>query len=318
METTNYERQGGDSDLDQKNKFIDHESHNQKIIYDQQISQQNFHQKSSPSLPTPNYSSQIQCMHEEILQLRAQIALLQSELACRDYQHEKEKITEDEYQNCECKNEENENDKSNYTSDDLCETADIFDVVKLQQPKSISPYPDQNLNQLNEFANLSISESHKANLSHMQSQLKNHSVNKSLNHNFELPIPKVAERVKLKRAMEEDMIAPNELSSKEVFMKQNILEKKTHDNFFFFLKIYTTEIAEHLVSQFMPPERDASSPFALQNEVVRLQRRAEHLKLQNSVLTLTLSESKQHCNHLYLLCGKYESNAVALQVRFHF
>jgi hypothetical protein len=28
---------------------------------------------------------------------------------------------------------------------------------------------------------------------------------------------------------------------------------------------------------------------------------------------LTLVESKQHCNHLYLLCGKYESNAVALQ-----
>lgn len=50
----------------------------------------------------------------------------------------------------------------------------------------------------------------------------------------------------------------------------------------------------------------------IQSEIQRLHRRIEHLKLQNSVLTLTLTESKQHCNHLYLLCGKYESNAIAL------
>lgn len=82
-------------------------------------------------------------------------------------------------------------------------------------------------------------------------------------------------------------------------------------------QIFTTEIAEHLVSQFMHPERDVSTIQDLQNEVFRLHRRVEHLKLQNSVLTLTLSESKQHCDHLYLLCGKYESNAVALQVQIN-
>lgn len=85
-------------------------------------------------------------------------------------------------------------------------------------------------------------------------------------------------------------------------------------NKFYIQQIFTTEVAEHLVSQFMHPERDVSTIQDLQNEVFRLQRRVEHLKLQNSVLTLTLSESKQHCDHLYLLCGKYESNAVALQV----
>lgn len=67
------------------------------------------------------------------------------------------------------------------------------------------------------------------------------------------------------------------------------------------------------MSEFMQPERDEVSPVGLQNEVSRLLRRVEHLKLQNSVLSLTLAESKQHCNHLYLLCGKYESNAVGLQ-----
>jgi hypothetical protein len=55
-------------------------------------------------------------------------------------------------------------------------------------------------------------------------------------------------------------------------------------------------------------ERDAAV-----DETYRLCRHIEHLKIQNSVLSLNLTESKQHCNHLYLLCGKYESNAVALQ-----
>ena len=121
MGTANNEH-NQESDLEQKV---------QKIFYEQR------QLKSSPSLPTPNYSSQIQCMQEEILHLRAQIALLQSELACRDYTNEK--ITENECddQNCtDCKNDENE--KSNYTSDDLCETADIFDVVQQQQPPVVS------------------------------------------------------------------------------------------------------------------------------------------------------------------------------------
>lgn len=56
-----------------------------------------------------------------------------------------------------------------------------------------------------------------------------------------------------------------------------------------------------------------ASTNELQSEIQRLHRRIEHLKLQNSVISLTLQESKQHCNHLYLLCGKYESNALALQ-----
>lgn len=63
----------------------------------------------------------------------------------------------------------------------------------------------------------------------------------------------------------------------------------------------------------MQSETNMASTNELQSEIQRLQRRIEHLKLQNSVITLTLQESKQHCNQLYLLCGKYESNALALQ-----
>lgn len=208
METANYD-QNEESDIEQKVKahLIDQDLQNPKIFYDHHHNQQ---QKSSPSLPTPNYSSQIQCMQEEILHLRSQIALLQSELACRDYTHGK--VTEDECddQNCtDCKNEDNENDKSNYTSDDLCETADIFDVVQQQQPASAASAQEQ----LNELSRLSISQCRKA-TSPKQTQLRSGGF-KPMTNSFELPVTKVAERVKLKRTME-DHIMGSELTSKDV------------------------------------------------------------------------------------------------------
>ena len=206
METANYD-QNEESDMEQKMKahLLEQGVQGQSIFYEQH--HQNQQQKSSPSLPTPNYSSQIQCMQEEILHLRAQIALLQSELACRDYTHGK--VTEDECddQNCtDCKNEENENDKSNYTSDDLCETADIFDVVQQQQPAPTAS---------DEFARLSITQCRKTS-SPGQTQMRCSSFKPSTN-SFEMPIPKVAERVKLKRTMEDNHhIKGNELTSKDV------------------------------------------------------------------------------------------------------
>lgn len=211
METANYDQNDEQSDIEQKVKahLLEQDFQSQKIFYEKQHHQHQ-QQKSSPSLPTPNYSSQIQCMQEEILHLRAQIALLQSELACRDYTHGK--VTEDECddQNCtDCKNEENENDKSNYTSDDLCETADIFDVVQQQQPASAHE-------QLNEFSRLSISQCRKASTSPKQTQMRCSSFKPSSN-NFEMPVSKVAERVKLKRTMEDNHhIMGNELTSKDV------------------------------------------------------------------------------------------------------
>ena len=52
--------------------------------------QQNLQQKltSPSSLPTNNYPAQIQGLQEEILHLRSTVALLQSELACRDQEVE--------------------------------------------------------------------------------------------------------------------------------------------------------------------------------------------------------------------------------------
>lgn len=76
-------------------------------------------------------------------------------------------------------------------------------------------------------------------------------------------------------------------------------------------------IVEHLVSDLKLNSHSLMEAFAepsqLNHELHRLQRKIEHLKVQNTVLSLTLDESKEHCEHLYLLCGKYESNAIALQ-----
>ena len=49
-------------------------------------------------------------------------------------------------------------------------------------------------------------------------------------------------------------------------------------------------------------------------EVERLNAKIDHLKAQNDVLSITLSESKSHCDHLSILMGKYESNSSALQL----
>lgn len=215
MEIGNYEHnEESDVELKVKAHILEQDMQHQKIFYEQPLPQQ----KSSPSLPTPNYSSQIQCMQEEILHLRAQIALLQSELACRDYTHEK--VTDCDDQNCtDCKNEENENDKSNYTSDDLCETADIFDVVQQQQPPANSTLSAQD--HLNEFSRLSISQCrNNSATSPKQTQLRS---KPSPSGGFEMPVPKIAERVKLKRTMEDNHhITGNELTSKDVSFAMKI------------------------------------------------------------------------------------------------
>ena len=49
-------------------------------------------------------------------------------------------------------------------------------------------------------------------------------------------------------------------------------------------------------------------------EMERLSSRIEHLKSQNEVMTLTLTESKNHCDNLTVLIGKYESNHTAQQI----
>lgn len=207
MEATNYDQQE-ESDLEQqkRDKSLDHGYKHIFEIQNQMSQQHNI--KSSPMVAS-NYSSQVQCMQEEILQLRAQVALLQSELACREYSIDKVKVPDDRKYDTEWKNED-ENDKSNYTSDDLCETADIFDVIKQQENQSLSSsFPPEH--QLKEFSQLSISK-----IPSNQSQINSINVLKSAHSTADAPVPKIAERVKLKRTNEDSFISTNELTDKDV------------------------------------------------------------------------------------------------------
>ncbi|EDV43061.2 uncharacterized protein Dana_GF16706, isoform A [Drosophila ananassae] len=105
-------------------------------------------------------------------------------------------------------------------------------------------------------------------------------------------VPKMAERVKLRCASKNE-------SSEDPPDNEHI------------------NLVEHLVGELKEQNMFMESfiePLYLSKELERLQRRVEHLEMRNTMLALTLDECKEHTDHLYLLCGKYESNAVALQV----
>lgn len=237
---------------------------------------------------------QLQAMHEEILYLRSHMALLQNKLAAfqDDIGDDEPNIDVDLLENLPLSPKE----RSNYTSDDLCETTEIF-----ESPANDAIDTPNRENDDDEFVRHLIAKKTKTNKIALQ-PLKGVSVPvqlygslSSLNgHNLQqkslstdMPVSKMAERVRLRRTVEEPHITGPDIMS---------------------TGICTTEIAEHLVSGLLPDV----PVHQLQNEVERLQRRIEHLRVQNTVLSISLSENKTHCEHLYLLCGKYESNAVAL------
>ncbi|XP_030558994.1 colorectal mutant cancer protein isoform X1 [Drosophila novamexicana] len=185
---------------------------------------------------------QLEALQEEVLHLRAQIALLQAEMSTKD---KDSAVVEDQpnviYFACELEANENGN--------------------------NCGPN-DQRLNDLN--ACVSVTSPQKC--------------------------VKMAERVKLRCASKNEakVEAPPENDSQTVISNEEI------------------NLVEHLVCKQNSLMDSFMAP--LQVELERLQRKMEQLKMRNTLLSLTLDESKEHTEHLYLLCGKYESNAVALQL----
>jgi hypothetical protein len=264
-------------DLERQNKCS---GHNLKIPL--KDLQQGSHKQSSPSLLI-----QVEELQEEIVHLRAQIALLKTELVCRDKHNEDdtESIKEDAREECASidllKNDERNGILAN--TSDLCDQNDITNEVQ--------PQTDQS-----DFFKVTTAQCRKT--SNVICSPTMHSmpsdrvlVGNNCKNAAEQPVSKIAERVKLRKTMENNWLSGSDLTSSQ---------------------IQTTEIAEHLVADLILPDSNATSKKDFDLEIRRLHRKIDHLKLQNSVLNLTLSENKQHCNHLYLLCGKYESNAIAL------
>lgn len=220
-------------------------------------------------------------MQEEILYLRGHMALLQSKLASV-HDH-----IEDEDQHIDLlENSPSPKVRSNYTSDDLCETAEIFGSQTDDVPNKEHEEHDfvrHSVAKNTKTCNVPLTPSKGISPGSLPS------ANGQKHHNkaSEIPIPKMAERVRLRRTVEEPPSTGLDIMN---------------------TGICTTEIAEHLVSGLLS---DVPSN-QLQQELQRFQRRAEHFRMQTTVLNISLSESKAHCEHLYLLCGKYESNAIAL------
>ncbi|KAM8703940.1 hypothetical protein ACLKA7_008549 [Drosophila subpalustris] len=186
---------------------------------------------------------QLEALQEEVLHLRAQIALLQAEVSTKD---KDSAVVEDQsnviYFACELQGNENENGNDRGSNKEQC------------------------LNDLN--ACVSVTSPQKC--------------------------VKMAERVKLRCASKNEPHAETSPDEDTDPSNEDI------------------NLVEHLVCK--PNSLMDSFLAPLQLELERLHRKMEQMKMRNTLLSLTLDESKEHTEHLYLLCGKYESNAVALQL----
>nr|XP_017009308.2 colorectal mutant cancer protein isoform X2 [Drosophila takahashii] len=185
-----------------------------------------------------SHKGQVEALQEEVLHLRAQIALLQSEISTKEAAVVEEQ-TKVAFFGCET--EVNESGQR---------LNDLNSCVSLTSPQKRVP-----------------------------------------------AVPKMAERVKLRCASKQESAEAPEHTS---------LSNEEHIN-----------LVEHLVCELKEQNLFMESfmePLQLSRELERLQRRVEHLEMRNTMLALTLDECKEHTEHLYLLCGKYESNAVALQL----
>ncbi|XP_075221405.1 colorectal mutant cancer protein-like [Lycorma delicatula] len=108
------------------------------------------------------------------------------------------------------------------------------------------------------------------------------------------PVPKVAERVRLRRT--ERHITGSDITS---------------------LGVSHTEVAEHLVSSVLEQcdlleLGNDQRKFEIETE--RLISKLEHTRAFNTLLQSSLEEMKSHSERLTLLVGKYENNAIALQL----
>ncbi|CAD7085102.1 unnamed protein product [Hermetia illucens] len=222
--------------------------------------------QTEPPLPSiPAHKNQVEALQEEVLHLKAQIAFLQSQIA-------------------------NENDSSP-------EAHQQTNNKDLYQDETVDATYDNANDPKTEYENWNLLQTQLADEEMLGQQyiLTKENINQVGKQQSSAPITKVAERVKLRRTIEDTSLTDSAVLSSGV---------------------NPIEVVENLMSSIIQPENiieDEISTSELKIEVQRLQRRVDNLKARNSVLTLTLNECKRHCEHLYLLCGKYESNAIALQ-----
>ncbi|XP_063067086.1 colorectal mutant cancer protein [Engraulis encrasicolus] len=132
----------------------------------------------------------------------------------------------------------------------------------------------------------------------------------------DIPVAKVAERVKLSKTRSESSsterpVLGSEISS--IGVSSNVAEHLAHS-----LQDCSNiqEIFQTLYSHGSAISESKIREFEVETE--RLNSRIEHLKSQNDLLTITLEECKGNAERMSMLVGKYESNATALRLALQY
>ncbi|RMB92811.1 hypothetical protein DUI87_30705 [Hirundo rustica rustica] len=112
----------------------------------------------------------------------------------------------------------------------------------------------------------------------------------------DVPIAKVAERVKLSKTRSESSSSDRPVLGSEISSIGEIFQT---------LYSHGSAISESKIREF-------------EVETERLNSRIEHLKSQNDLLTITLEECKSNAERMSMLVGKYESNATALRLALQY
>ncbi|XP_026099140.1 colorectal mutant cancer protein [Carassius auratus] len=132
----------------------------------------------------------------------------------------------------------------------------------------------------------------------------------------DIPVAKVAERVKLSKTRSESLPAERSVLGSEISsigVSSNVAEHLAHS-----LQDCSNiqEIFQTLYSHGSAVSESKIHEFEVETE--RLNSRIEHLKSQNDLLTITLEECKSNAERMSMLMGKYESNATALRLALQY
>uniref|UniRef100_A0A8C1WCB9 MCC regulator of WNT signaling pathway n=1 Tax=Cyprinus carpio TaxID=7962 RepID=A0A8C1WCB9_CYPCA len=132
----------------------------------------------------------------------------------------------------------------------------------------------------------------------------------------DIPVAKVAERVKLSKTRSESLPAERSILGSEISsigVSSNVAEHLAHS-----LQDCSNiqEIFQTLYSHGSAISESKIREFEVETE--RLNSRIEHLKSQNDLLTITLEECKSNAERMSMLVGKYESNATALRLALQY
>uniref|UniRef100_H3A333 MCC regulator of WNT signaling pathway n=2 Tax=Latimeria chalumnae TaxID=7897 RepID=H3A333_LATCH len=132
----------------------------------------------------------------------------------------------------------------------------------------------------------------------------------------DVPIAKVAERVKLSKTRSESSSSDRPVLGSEISsigVSSSVAEHLAHS-----LQDCSNiqEIFQTLYSHGSAISESKIREFEVETE--RLNSRIEHLKSQNDLLTITLEECKSNAERMSMLVGKYESNATALRLALQY